>query len=109
MARKQLQNLTEPMYYILLSLLTPMHGYAVMQNIAHKTDGRVKVGPGTLYSLISRFEKEGIVVKISTKESKKTYSLTDKGREILQQEFTRLNKMVKDGKMLIEGEENEEY
>lgn len=104
MARKQLQNLTEPMYYILLSLLTPMHGYAIMQNIAYITEERVKVGPGTLYSLISRFEKEGIVLKVSIKESKKTYLLTDKGREILQQEFTRLNKMVKDGTRLIEGE-----
>ncbi|MCK5764206.1 MAG: PadR family transcriptional regulator [Clostridiales bacterium] len=104
MARKQLQNLTEPMYYILLSLLTPMHGYAIMQNIAYITEARVKVGPGTLYSLISRFEKEGIVVKVSIKESKKTYLLTDKGREILQQEFTRLNKMVNDGTRLIEGE-----
>ena len=66
MARKQLQNLTEPMYYILLSLIEPLHGYGIMKKVETLTKGRVKVGPGTLYSLISRFEKEGIVIKVST-------------------------------------------
>ncbi len=65
MARKQLQNLTEPMYYILLSLIEPRHGYAVMQNIRVITEDRVKVGPGTLYALISRFEKRGNCGEIS--------------------------------------------
>jgi DNA-binding PadR family transcriptional regulator len=108
MARKQLKNLTEPMYYILLSLLEPMHGYAIMQNIKHMTDGRVKVGPGTLYSLISRFEKEHIIKKVSTQESKKTYIATDKGKDILKEELTRLNQLVKDGNMLLVGEHGEE-
>lgn len=108
MARKQLQNLTEPMYYILLSLLKPMHGYAIMQNIDHMTGGRVKVGPGTLYSLISRFGKEDIVKKVATQESKKTYILTDKGNDILKEELTRLKELVKDGNRLLEGEKNEE-
>jgi DNA-binding PadR family transcriptional regulator len=108
MARKQLKNLTEPMYYILLSLLEPMHGYAIMQNIKHMTDGRVKVGPGTLYSLISRFEKEHIIKKVSTQESKKTYITTDKGRHILKEELTRLKQLVKDGNMLLAGEHGEE-
>lgn len=108
MARKQLQNLTEPMYYILLSLIEPRHGYAVMQNIDSITNGRVKVGPGTLYSLMSRFEKEKIVVRISTEESKKTYTLTDKGKDILEHEWMRLKELVMDGNKLLGGEEHEE-
>ena len=109
MARKQLQNLTEPMYYILLSLLTPLHGYGIMQNIEQVTSGRVKVGPGTLYSLISRFEKEEIVIKVSTHESKKTYRLTDKGRQIVQEELDRLKNLVQDGNKLMEGETHEKH
>lgn len=107
MARKQLQNLTEPMYYILLNLIEPMHGYAIMHNIDMQTNGRVKVGPGTLYSLISRFEKEDIVIKISSEEGKKTYQLTEKGRNILKDEFTRLNNLVKDGRRMMDGGEHE--
>ncbi len=108
MARKQLQNLTEPMYYILLSLIEPLHGYGIMKNVETLTNGRVKVGPGTLYSLISRFEKEGFVIKVSTHESKKTYKLTQKGREILIEEHQRLKELVNDGNNLIEGAGNEE-
>jgi len=107
LARKQLQNLTEPMYYILMNLLEPMHGYAIMQNIDKQTNGRVKVGPGTLYTLISRFEKEDIVIKISSEEGKKTYRLTNKGRTILKEEFIRLNNLVKDGQRMMEGGEYE--
>ena len=80
MARKQLKTLTEPMYYILLCLLKPMHGYGIMQRIDEITGGRVKVGPGTLYALISRFEKEEIVIKVSSDNGKKTYILTEKGK-----------------------------
>lgn len=63
------------MYYVLLSLFKPLHGYAIMQNITKITEGRVRVGAGTLYSLISRFENEDIVKKIATHENKKTYIL----------------------------------
>ena len=54
MAREQFQNLTEPMYYILLALIEERHGYEVMRIISDRTKGRVKVGPGTLYALLSR-------------------------------------------------------
>lgn len=100
MARKQLKTLTEPMYYILLCLLKPMHGYGIMQRIDEITVGRVKVGPGTLYALISRFEKEEIVIKVSTDNGKKTYILTEKGKEILINEYNRLNQLVSDGEVL---------
>jgi DNA-binding PadR family transcriptional regulator len=100
MARKQLKTLTEPMYYILLCLLKPLHGYGIMQKIESQTNGRVKVGPGTLYALISRFEKEEIVIKLSSEEGKKTYQITAKGKEILLEEYKRLNQLICDGEIL---------
>ena len=39
--------LTEPVYYILLSLLTPMHGYGIMQNVKKLTNDRVNIGAST--------------------------------------------------------------
>lgn len=107
MARKQLQNLTEPMYYILLNMLSPIHGYGIMQKVDEMTDGRVKVGAGTLYALLSRFEKEDIVRKTKEIDSKKNYIITKKGKDILSREHKRLKQLVSDGELIIGGESHE--
>lgn len=65
MARAQLKTLTEPMYYILLSLLKENHGYGIMQMVSELTGGRVVIGAGSLYSLLSRFENEGIIIQVA--------------------------------------------
>jgi len=62
MAKEQLKTLTEPMYYILLTLSEPQHGYGIMQEVERRTEGRVKIGAGTLYNLLSRFEDENIYI-----------------------------------------------
>lgn len=107
MARKQLQNLTEPMYYILLNMLSPIHGYGIMQKVDEMTDGRVKVGAGTLYALLSRFEKEDIVRKTKEIDGKKNYIITKKGKDILSREHKRLKQLVSDGERIIGGESHE--
>lgn len=101
MAREQFQNLTEPMYYILLALTEARHGYEVMQIISDRTKGRVSVGPGTLYALLSRFQKEDIIRQISDDGRRKTYVLTRTGRELLEGEYNRLKKLVDDGDDLL--------
>lgn len=106
MARKQLQNLTEPMYYVLLCLKTPLHGYGIMQKINVITSGRINVGPGTLYNLLSRFEKEGIVKQVQCTSNKKSYMLTPKGDEFLNNELHRLKQLVLDGEKILEGHTN---
>lgn len=102
MAREQLKNLTEPMYYILLTLTEPQHGYGIMQEVDRRTDGRVKIGAGTLYSLLSRFEEEDIIVQVSEVSRRKIYTITDKGLNILKDEYQRLNRLVSDGKDILE-------
>ena len=94
MAREQLQNLTEPMFFILLALIKPMHGYEIMQTVTSISNNRVKVGAGTLYALLTRFEKESIIFQISDDGRRKTYTLTEKGREILDREYSRLNESI---------------
>lgn len=102
MAREQLKNLTEPMYYILLSLMTPQHGYGIMQEVERRTDGRVKIGAGTLYNLLSRFEEEEFIQQISEGNRRKTYRITDKGMDILKDEYKRLQQLISDGKAILE-------
>ena len=48
MSQEQFRNLTEPMYYLLLTLVKPLHGYGIMQEVEERTQGRVKIGAGTL-------------------------------------------------------------
>ncbi len=85
MAREKLKTLTEQMYYIL-----PLHGYAIMERVKELTCGRVIVGAGTLYTLLSRFEEEDIIKAVGEQERRKTYTLTDKGRALICEEYERL-------------------
>jgi DNA-binding PadR family transcriptional regulator len=94
MAREQLQTLSEPMYFILLALTRPMHGYEIMQTVSAVSHGRVKVGAGTLYALLTRFEKEKIVIRVSDDGRRKTYALTEKGRGFLDREYERLKESI---------------
>ncbi len=104
MAREQLKTLTEPMYYILLSLIRENHGYGIMQRISQLTEGRVTVGAGTLYTLLGRFEKEKIIIQVAEENRRKIYKLSEKGQNILKEEFERLNKMVRDGQKFMDYE-----
>ncbi len=103
MAREQLKTLTEQMYYILLTLTEPQHGYGIMQEVERRTEGRVRIGAGTLYNLLSRFEEEDIIVQISDEHRRKIYALTDKGLNILKDEYKRLKQLVSDGDDILEG------
>ena len=77
--------LTESTTYILMALAEPLHGYALMQKVEEMSQGTVKIGPGTLYGAFSRLEKEGLIKMIKEEERRKSYALTDKGREGLRE------------------------
>ena len=108
MARKKLDTLTEQMYYLLLALHKPGHGYAIMERVKKMTDGRLQVGPGTLYTLLSRFESEWVIQLDHVEENRKVYCLTDRGRELLRQEYERLRHQVADGAAVLGKEETYE-
>ena len=102
MAREQLQTLTEPMYYILMSLLKERCGVDIMEAVLEISKERVKVGPGTLYALLGKFQKENIIRETEVQGRKRSYIITDKGKEILIQEYKRLVTMVNDALLMEE-------
>lgn len=106
MARKKLETLTEQMYYVLLSLTRERHGYGIMQDTAQRTGGRVAIGAGTLYALLSRFETDGLIRLTGEREGRKYYRLTDQGRAVLEEEYQRLRRQVADGAQVLGGEEH---
>ena len=98
------QPMTEAAYYILLSLLHPGHGYGMMQRIRELSGGRLVMGPGTLYGVLSRMSREGLIVLTGEADRRKTYAITDRGREDIRREYDRLRHMVEDGKIMEEAE-----
>ncbi len=95
--------MTEAMYYILLALLKPGHGYGMMQRIKELSGGRLVMGPGTLYGVLSRMSREGLIVLTGEEGRRKTYAITDAGKAALLLEYSRLKQLVSDGGIL-EGE-----
>ena len=96
--------LTEAVYYILRSLLTPRPGYGIMQNAELLSAGRVKLAAGTLYGAInSLLEKGWIMALPGEKDSrKKEYVITEDGKAVLKAEIQRLKELVENGTRMME-------
>lgn len=106
--KKETQKiLTQPMFYVLLSLKEVRHGYEIMQYVEWLTKGRVKIGPGTLYSLLSKFEEDGWIKMVSDYNNKKTYKIDPLGEEAIVQEMERLELLLNDAARVKEGNEDE--
>lgn len=97
--------LTEAIYYILLALQEPLHGYGIMQKTSSMSKGRLVLSAGTLYGAISNLLEKGWIVPCGessdTDGRRKLYQITDKGQEILLAEFERLEELVENGRMNI--------
>ena len=91
MGGKSRGPLTEPMFYVLMAFLHgEMCGIDVAAFVEKKTRGRVKLGPGTLYTLLNKFQDETLIEEIEVEGRKRTYRLTAKGREAYEEELERL-------------------
>lgn len=96
--------LTEVTFYILLSLFTPKHGYAIMQFIEENTGGRLSLGAGTLYGALNTLEEKGWIARYGNNEGrKKEYLITDLGKEITAKELTRLQELTRTAAKIIGG------
>lgn len=99
--------MTEAMYYVLLALMNPNHGYQLMNAIEKVSQGRVHMGPGTLYGVLNRLQKDELITIISNDGRRKTYGITADGKSALKEEYSRLMSMVQDGN-IIKGEKTYE-
>ncbi|KGK86823.1 PadR family transcriptional regulator [Desulfosporosinus sp. HMP52] len=92
--------MTEAMYYILLALMNPNHGYQLMAAIEQVSNGRIKMGPGTLYGVLTRLQKDNLIEILSDDGRRKTYAITEEGRAALKADYERLKDMIQDGRIL---------
>ena len=93
--------LTEATYYILLALVEPLHGYGIMQKVEGMSEGTVNIGPGTMYGAFTNLEKEGLIQMVKEEDRRKSYTLTDKGRQVLAEQIHRLEIMARNGRTIL--------
>ncbi|MDF2567954.1 MAG: transcriptional regulator, PadR-like family [Oscillospiraceae bacterium] len=97
--------LTEAVYYILLSLYQPMHGYGIMQNIDRLSRGRIRLAAGTLYGAINTLLERGWITAFPDEHNsrKKEYIITDSGKNAVQIELVRLKELAENGTKIAGG------
>lgn len=103
MAREKFQTLTEQMFYVLLCLREECCGMDLMERIHLLTNGRVSVGPGTLYNLLEQFAAEGYIIETRCEGRRRSYVLTLAGEERLRGEMARLTAQMSDYQRLLKG------
>ncbi|MCL2747231.1 MAG: PadR family transcriptional regulator [Oscillospiraceae bacterium] len=97
-AKKAYIPMTETMYYILLALTEPSHGYGIMQHVEEITGERIHLGAGTIYNSLAKLERDALIELITETERRKIYLITDVGQELLKAEITRLEELVENGR-----------
>ena len=103
--RKVYVPMTETGFYILFCLQKPNHGYGITQEVEELTNGRVSLGPGTLYGAIqSLVKKDWIRIYSEDTESrkKKEYLITEAGRTVFEEERKRLSELLKNAELMEE-------
>lgn len=99
------QPLTESVFYILLALRKPNHGYGIIQEVKDLTGGRIVMGAGTLYGAIQTLEGKNLITVFSEEtdsRKKKEYVITDLGRETFKMECSRLGELLNHAKLMEE-------
>lgn len=105
MPKKAMEPLTESMFYVLMAFLTrPMCGIEAAEFVETLTQGRVQVGPATLYTILGKFEKEGYLQETAVEGRKRTYAITERGRGAYAQELARLHACLEDAHKVERGE-----
>ncbi|MBQ9424384.1 MAG: PadR family transcriptional regulator [Erysipelotrichaceae bacterium] len=90
--------MTESGFYILYCLQQPQHGYGIAQQVKKMTGAAVTISAGTMYGTLSKMEQDGLIRFCREEEKRKLYQITDLGREILDTEIRRIERLYKNSK-----------
>ena len=90
--------MTETGFYILLCLQEPNHGYGIVQKVKTMTGGDIVLAPGTMYCSLSKMEKDGLISFVREEDKRKIYEITALGREVLEIEKKRIDRLYRNMK-----------
>ena len=106
MPREKFRTLTEQMFYILLCLKEECYGMDILDKVPAMTNHRVTVGSGTLYNLLEQFLESGIIIETKVEGRKRSYLLTQKGKNMLDTEYKRIVAQAQDYRRFFGEEES---
>ena len=101
MPREKFKTLTEQMFYILLCLRQECCCTDIMEAVKKMTDGRVQIGPGTLYNLLESFLDADMIRETKVEGRKRSYIITEEGQQALKAEYQRLQVLIRDYEQAI--------
>ena len=107
MPRLKFQTLTEQMFYTLLCLKNECYGMDILDKVPAMTNQRVSIGSGTLYTLLEQFLEAGMIRETKVEGRRRSYILTEKGKEMLEKEYLRLCSQASDYRAVFGEEEAE--
>ena len=105
MPREKFRTLTEQMFYILLCLKEECYGMDILDKVPAMTNNRVTVGSGTLYNLLEQFLESGMIIETKVEGRKRSYLLTQKGKDMLDAEYKRIVAQAQDYRRFFGEEE----
>jgi DNA-binding PadR family transcriptional regulator len=96
MERDKRLPLTETVYYVLMALLEPSHGYRIMQRVEGLSGGAVRMAAGTLYGALDNLLREGYIEPVASQGARrKVYQITGLGREVLLKDTARMEHRIR--------------
>ncbi len=93
--RKVYVPMTETSFYILLCLREESHGYNIIRKVEELTAGEIQISPGTMYGSLSKMEKDNLICFVREEEKRKTYCITDLGKDVLALEMQRIERLYR--------------
>ena len=106
MARQPLKSLTESMFYVLLALWRQERcGTEIAAYVRELTEGRVTLGPGTLYAILGKFQEEELIKETWSQGRMRVYRITENGRNLFRRELENMRRCVDDGQREMGEEE----
>ena len=93
--------MSESLFYILIALHEPRHGYGISKFASELTEGRVKISCATLYHTLAKLQASGVICVFDDSGNRITYELTSRGKALLRAEIERLRKQAADAEALV--------
>lgn len=100
----ELGELTDSMLYILLALTEARHGYLIMQFVEELTNGRIKIGPASMYTIIKKLVNAQLIEPIDGDGKQKRYVIMAQGRALVEEDVKRRQTIVDDARFILDGE-----
>jgi len=87
-------ELTDSIFFILMTTTTPIHGYGIMKTVQEITEQSIDIGPATMYTTLKKLNQTGWITEVGEEDSKILYQITNEGQRILNENFERRKNIV---------------